>query len=101
MSAEHEYPGGEPPRESARSAPTPRSADEIQQWMIDYLARALERPSEEIDVTAPFDEFALDSATAIGMTGELEEWLGKRVDPTLVYDYPTIEQFSQCVADAS
>jgi len=46
----------------------------------------------------PFDDFALDSATAIGMTGELEDWLGKPVDPTLVYDYPTIEQFSKCLA---
>jgi acyl carrier protein len=100
MSCEQAGPGGEAPREPAGPARIPRSADEIQQWMIDYLARALERPSEEIDVTAPFDEFALDSATAIGMTGELEEWLGKRVDPTLVYDYPTIEQFSQCLADA-
>jgi acyl carrier protein len=78
---------------------TKRTAEEIQQWLIDYLARSLERSPDEIDVTVPFDDFALDSATAIGMTGELEDWLGKHVDPTLVYDYPTIEQFSQCLVD--
>jgi acyl carrier protein len=80
---------------------TKRTAEEIQQWLINYLARSLERSPDEIDVTVPFDDFALDSATAIGMTGELEDWLGKHVDPTLVYDYPTIEQFSQCLADES
>ncbi len=76
-----------------------RSVDEIQQWLIDYLAKALERSPDNIDVTVSFDDFALDSATAIGMTGELEDWLGKHVDPTLVYDYPTIEQFAQYLAD--
>ena len=78
-----------------------RTSEEIQEWLIDYLARVLERSPDEIDVTVPFDDFSLDSATAIGMTGELEDWLGKHVDPTLVYDYPTIEQFSQCLADES
>jgi acyl carrier protein len=75
-----------------------RSTEEIQEWMVNYLAQVLETSPDKIDVTVPFDDFALDSATAIGMTGELEEWLGKQVDPTLVYDYPTIEQFSKCLA---
>jgi acyl carrier protein len=74
------------------------SADEIQDWIVNYLAKTLETTPDKIDVTAPFDDFGLDSATAIGMTGELEDWLGKRVDPTLVYDYPTIEEFSGCLA---
>jgi acyl carrier protein len=88
--------------EAARSDGNPkRTSEDIQEWLIDYLARALERAPDEIDVTVPFDDFALDSATAIGMTGELEDWLGKHVDPTLIYDYPTIEQFSQCLADES
>ena len=76
-----------------------RTAEEIQAWIVDYLARVLEKPVDEIDVTVPFDDFALDSATAIGMTGDLEEWLGKSVDPTLVFDYPTIEKFSDCLAN--
>ena len=75
-----------------------KTAEEIQEWMVNYLANVLEMSTDKIDVTVPFDDFALDSATAIGMTGELEDWLGKPVDPTLVYDYPTIEQFSKCLA---
>jgi len=75
-----------------------KTAEEIQEWMVNYLSNVLEMSTDKIDVTVPFDDFALDSATAIGMTGELEDWLGKPVDPTLVYDYPTIEQFSKCLA---
>jgi acyl carrier protein len=99
MSSEFE---GQPPESKSvdagnTSAPA-KTADEVQEWIVEYLAKVLERSPDDIDVTVPFDDFALDSATAIGMTGELEDWLGKSVDPTLVYDYPTIEQFSKCLA---
>jgi acyl carrier protein len=62
------------------------------------LAKQLEVSPDRIDVTVPFDDFALDSATLIAMTGDLEQWLGRRIDPTLVYDYPTIAQFSDYLA---
>jgi acyl carrier protein len=76
-----------------------RNAEEIQEWMVSHLASILSVSPDSIDVTALFDDFGLDSPTAVGMTGELEEWLGRRVDPTLIFDHPTIEQFSQAVAE--
>ena len=105
MSHDHAESGvTEPARRSDESGEQrilSRNSEEIQLWIVDYLARVLEKPADEIDVTVPFDEFALDSATAIGMTGDLEEWLGKTVDPTLVFDYPTIEKISDCLASDS
>jgi len=95
--AKPEQSDAKPTDESAGSA-SQKTAEEIQEWIVKYLSAALETSVDEIDVTVPFDDYALDSATAIGMTGELEDWLGKPVDPTLVYDYPTVEQFSQCLA---
>lgn len=71
------------------------TAAEIQDWIISYLADLLEVDSDEIDVTIPFDRYGLDSSAAVGMTGDLEEWLGRDVDPTLLYDYPTIEALVQ------
>jgi acyl carrier protein len=47
---------------------------------------------EEVDVTIPFDRYGLDSLTAVSLTGDLQDWLGVEVDPTLLYDYPTIEE---------
>jgi acyl carrier protein len=80
-----------------RQAPG-RTSGEIQQWMVTYLARQLQVEPEAIDVSLPFYEFSLDSATAIGMTGELEEWLGRRIDVTMVYEYPTIEGLARYLA---
>ena len=79
--------------------PQKRTAEEIQEWFIAHVADLKEVAPGEIDVTVPFDDFALESTDAIGMTGDLEDWLSFRIDPTVVYDYPTIEALSQYLAD--
>jgi acyl carrier protein len=68
---------------------------EIQAWIVSYLAQLLETDSDDIDTAIPFDRYGLDSSAVIGMTGDLEDWLKIELDPTLVYDYPTIEALSQ------
>lgn len=64
---------------------------EIQKWIISYLALVLEIYPDEIDINIPFERYGLNSSVAIGMSGELEEWLGSKLEPTLLYDYPTIK----------
>jgi acyl carrier protein len=64
------------------------TAAEIQTWIVSYLSELLE-----------IDPDGLDSAVAVGMTGDLEDWLGTKLDPTLLYDYPTVASFSQHLAE--
>ena len=47
--------------------------------------------SDEIAPSVTFDIYGLASSAAVGLTGDLEDWLGKEIDPTILYDYPTIE----------
>jgi acyl carrier protein len=72
---------------------------EIQAWMISYLARLLEVDSDDIDITTPFDRYGLDSSAAVGMTGDLEDWLKIELEPTLMYDYPTIEALTRYLVE--
>lgn len=67
------------------------TAAEIQDWIVAYLADLLEIEPDDVDVTISFDRYGLDSSAAVGMTGDLETWLGRELDPTLLYDYPTVE----------
>ena len=76
------------------------TAVEIQDWIINYVASLLEVAASEIDPTIPFERYGLDSASAIGMTGDIEDWLNRKIDPTLLYDYPTVASFSQHLAEA-
>lgn len=71
------------------------SAVNIQTWLASYLAHLLEVEPNEVDIKIPFERYGLDSAAVIGLTGDMEEWLGFELDPTLLYDYPTIETLSQ------
>jgi len=84
-----------------RRPPQPRTAAEIREWFATSLARITDISPDEIDETAPFESFGLDSVTAVGLTGELEEWLGSTVDPMAVYDYPTIEALAKHLAEVS
>lgn len=72
---------------------------EIQAWIVSYLAELLEIEPDEVNVTIPFDRYGLDSSVTVGLTGDLEEWMGRKLDPTLLYDYPTIESLSQHLAE--
>ena len=73
----------------------PRTVVEIQNWLVSYLSELLLIEAKEIDLTIPFDRYGLDSATAIGLTGDLEKWMAIELEPTLIYDYPSVEALSR------
>lgn len=77
----------------------PPTATEIQVWLVSHLAEQLEINSNEIDVTITFERYGLDSSAAVSLSGDLEEWLGCEIDPTLLYDYPTIEALARHLAE--
>ncbi len=76
----------------------PRDASAITEWLKAHLAPLLRCTPEDVDATTRFDALGLDSATAVRVTMDLEDWLGRSVDPTLLYDHPTIQQLAEAIA---
>jgi acyl carrier protein len=74
------------------------SKAEIAAWLISYLSEMLAVNATEIDVQVPFEYYGLDSSAAIGLTGDLENFLEYEVEATIVYDYCTIETLSEHLA---
>ena len=72
---------------------------EIECWLICYIAELLDIEQEKIDRTIPFERYGLDSSAIIGMAGDLGDWLKKDLDPTVMFDYPTIEALSKYLAE--
>jgi len=68
--------------------------DEIREWLVDQVAEIMTIERSQIDTTAPFSSYGLSSKDAISLSGDLEEWLDRRLSPTLVYEYPNIESLS-------
>ncbi|MEL6351092.1 MAG: acyl carrier protein [Cyanobacteria bacterium J06627_28] len=76
------------------------AAEDIQNWIVTYLADMLEISGDDIETDVSFDSYGLDSSAAVGLTGDLEDWLGEVVDPTILYDYPTIDSLSAHLSDS-
>jgi acyl carrier protein len=79
----------------------PPTEEAIRSWLVERLAGHFEIAPEEIDVRETFSNYGLDSRTAVGLSGELERWLGRSLSPTLVWDYPTIELVARHLASGT
>lgn len=69
-----------------------RSKAEIRHWLRRCIAESIHARPDEIDVTVPFSHYGLDSVASLGISSELEIWLGRELPQTLTWDYPTIEE---------
>ena len=78
-----------------QNSKTSFDTSEIQDWIVSYIAELLEVEPELVDPTISFDRYGLDSSAAYALTGDLEDWLGREIDPTAIYDYPTVEALSE------
>ncbi|MHB1561787.1 MAG: beta-ketoacyl synthase N-terminal-like domain-containing protein, partial [Isosphaeraceae bacterium] len=90
-------PTFEPGRDDP-AAGSPRRL-EIAAWLAAKIAGPLGVRPEEVDVRAPLASFGIGSLRAVRLAAELEEWLGRSLPATLVYDHPTIETLAAFLAD--
>ena len=77
------------------------SEGEIREWMIEKIAEVTGLPVEQVDPRTPFADFGLDSRTAVSMAGELERLLDRELSPTLIWDFPTIDEVAHQLYSAS
>lgn len=74
------------------------SKNEIQNWLVSHLASLLRYKPSEIDPDQDLMKYGLDSMAAVTITGDLEDWLGREISPTLPYKFPTISKLSEAIA---
>lgn len=80
------------------STPEPNGAssvEAIQTWLVSHLAELLERQPEQIDLHTDFTDYGLNSVEMVNISGEMETFLGRRLDPMLVLEYPNIQVLSE------
>lgn len=67
----------------------------ISLWLQNKIAGINKVATSEISENIPLSDYGLDSLQAVSLTGDLGEWLKIDVDPTLIWDYPTIQSLSE------
>jgi acyl carrier protein len=76
-----------------------RTAQEIQTWLVDWVAREAGLDPARIDPDEQIVNFGLSSRQAVLLTGELEDWLGRPLESSLVWDYPTLARMVKHLSD--
>lgn len=83
---------------SAVSIDGPPDRAEIEAWLTDHVAELLKVQPGKVDANRSFADYGLDSLAAVILSGDLEEWLGCTLPPTLAWDFPTIDRLASHLA---
>ncbi|MEO0374734.1 MAG: acyl carrier protein [Cyanobacteria bacterium P01_A01_bin.17] len=90
-----------PPQNVIDSDANRPSIEDIQAWLSSHLAEELEIEVQSIKPDKDFTEYGLNSINMVNLSGELESFLGCRIDPTLVLSYPNIRLLSEQLVQQS
>ncbi len=68
-----------------------QSKEAIRKWMVNYVARLVGMPANEIDPRTALADYGLDSTAAAGLSGDLSDWLGVHLEANLLKDHRSID----------
>jgi 8-amino-7-oxononanoate synthase len=71
--------------------PGASALEDVRGRLVALVAESLGAAPDTISISRPLRDYGFDSLAAVTLTADLEDWLGRPVDPALVMDYPTIE----------
>jgi acyl carrier protein len=77
----------------------PLTEEAIRTWLITNIASVVNMEPASIDIRQTFDNYGLDSLQAVSLSGDLEIWLNREISPTVVWDYPTVEQLARHLSE--
>ncbi|NEP11787.1 MAG: acyl carrier protein [Symploca sp. SIO1A3] len=75
------------------------TVDEIKNWLISYLSEMLDLEVEEISTSTSFARYGLDSSGSILLANDLGDWLGREIEPTIIYGYTNIEDLAEYLVE--
>jgi alkylation response protein AidB-like acyl-CoA dehydrogenase/acyl carrier protein len=70
---------------------TKNSFESVGNWIEKWLAEKLRIDINKIDVGKSFADYGMDSVMAVELAQELEEWLDRPLEATIIWNFPTIE----------
>ncbi|MEV5873041.1 acyl carrier protein [Streptomyces sp. NPDC052101] len=67
-------------------------------WLTERMAVYLRQAPADIGAQVPLATYGLDSVVALSLCGDVEDEFGIVLDPTVAWDYPTIEELADHLA---
>ena len=78
--------------------PAQLTTTEIEQWLVSRVVTYGKVAPESFPVDTPLAELGLDSVYALTLCGDIEDAYDLEVDPTIVWDHPTIRELADGIA---
>ncbi|MFE2756162.1 acyl carrier protein [Actinosynnema sp. NPDC059335] len=67
------------------------SDEALRAWLVNTVAGYLGLPPSRVDADVALRSLGFDSVHAMGLCVDIEERWGILVDPTLAWDFPTVD----------
>ncbi|WP_243793354.1 type I polyketide synthase [Saccharopolyspora gloriosae] len=71
---------------------------EIRDRLTSWIAELLGIGAVEVVTDRPFQEFGLSSRQAVELAGRVQDLVGRRLPPTLLWEHPTIDRLAEALA---
>ncbi|MFJ6837056.1 SDR family NAD(P)-dependent oxidoreductase [Streptomyces sp. NPDC091209] len=90
-----------PANESPKQFPetTPTTSEGVRAWLTSAVAEVAGLAPSAVAPERPIAEFGLGSRQLVTLAVGLSEWTGRPVEPSLVFDHPTIAGIAEAVFD--
>lgn len=74
---------------------TDYNQEKIQDILINLIVNKTDLKQDYIDLDSTFASYDIDSVIALEISGELEEIIGVKINPIILFEYPTINTLSK------
>ncbi|WXB00344.1 KR domain-containing protein [Pendulispora brunnea] len=87
-------PRAKPASVTAPASPAASSKTAVQAWLVDIVARELKLDPSRLDAQTPLPDYGVDSVMLVQLVRPVSERIGEAVDPSVLFEHPTLEAFS-------
>ncbi|MET9902384.1 SDR family NAD(P)-dependent oxidoreductase [Streptomyces sp. NPDC006446] len=90
-----------PANESPKQFPetSPATSEGVRAWLTSAVADAAGLAPSAVAPERPIAEFGLGSRQLVALAASLSEWTGRPLEPSLVFDHPTIAGIAEAIFD--
>jgi len=85
--------------EAAGASDGPFSVEAMKSWLISEIEELLSVNGQDLALDEPLVNYGLSSMTGMILSGDIETWLGIQLDPSVAWEYPTIESLANYLAE--
>lgn len=70
------------------------TSEQLQQWILAWIAQRLKQPLNQQDANTPFTTLGLDSVDAIQLMGTIESGLRCRIDQNIIWEFDSVAKLA-------